>query len=373
MTRMAGIVCAVCLVNLIAISSASEIVEELSESLYEISDPSFLNNSASDWPSSFSSHGSDHDIKEGRPDSHAPAGLMGDHVHHKGGMMFEYKFMNMYMDGNRFGSDSVSDVAALDVTGIPFMATPTRMNMDMHMIHMMYGMTDDITLYVMPMWTELTMDHLRRNGTTFRVHTDGFDDTNLGALIRLYEGETDEIAFNLGCSVPTGSINNTTTRSSPVGAETIVPYPMRIGSGTFNARPGITYKKYWDSSSTGVQFQTDLPIDHNYRGYAVSNEYRLNWWYAYRPVDPLALTFRAESLWRENYDGTDPELNPNMISTARTDMRGGYWFNLGLGAIYQLPDASRLAFEMVIPLAQELDGVQLETDSMLFASWSKAF
>ncbi|MCH1495007.1 MAG: transporter, partial [Rubripirellula sp.] len=44
-----------------------------------------------------------HDSYRGRADKHAPAGLMGDHLHKTGEWMVEYKYMNMYMDGNRAG------------------------------------------------------------------------------------------------------------------------------------------------------------------------------------------------------------------------------------------------------------------------------
>ncbi len=318
--------------------------------------------------------GHEHSLKENRPDTHAPASLMGDHVHHQGEYMVEYKFRKMYMDGNRFGTERVSDTEALDVTGIPFMATPTQMTMDMHMIHFMYGATDNVTLYVMPMWMELTMDHLRRNNTTFTTYNSGFGDLQFGALMLLYDTDSSDLIFNFGMSAPTGNIHGTTTAASPVGAETQMPYPMQLGSGTFNFRPGITYKKYWEMSSMGAQFQTNLPVGENYRDYAVGNEYQLNWWFARRVTKPFALTFRTEALWRENYSGAgDPQLNPNMISTARTDMRGGFWCNLGFGGIYQFCNGSRLNVEMVLPVAQDLDGVQLETDWTMAASWSKAW
>lgn len=313
------------------------------------------------------------DIKHDRPDSHAPAGVMFDHVHHKGEFMFEYKFMDMYMDGNRFGTTDVSDVQALDVTGIPFMATPTRMWMNMHMIHLMYGLTDNITLLVMPTINEMTMDHLRRNGTRFRTANDGIGDTVLGANMMLHETATTELMCNLACSVPTGQINDTTNAASPMGMTTLLPYPMRVGTGTFNFMPGITFKKYWEKASMGAQFESFLPVGENYRDYSVGEQFSLNWWGAYRPIKPLAFTFRTQAYWATNYNGADPDLNPNMISTANPDMRGGFWFNLGWGAIYRFKRGARLNVEWVLPVAQDLDGVQLKTNYMLFASWSKAF
>lgn len=121
--------------------------------------------------------GDDHHGAAPRPDTHAPAGLMGDHAHKAGEVMAEYKFMTMSMDDNRTGTDKVSDAAALMATGSMgsmFMVAGTRM----HMLHLM------------PMWTSVTMDHRRMNGTRFRTHNEGFDDMAAGALWLL---ETSEV------------------------------------------------------------------------------------------------------------------------------------------------------------------------------------
>ncbi len=322
--------------------------------------------------------------RRGLADKHAPAGLMGDHVHHQGEMMFEYRYMNMYMDDNLLGTNTLSDAQALTVgqaLGTNFAATPTQMTMEMHMIHAMYGLTDNTTLYVMPMFSSLTMDHIRGPmnpapqgpGSPFTTHNSGFDDMILGALIKLYEGDRDELVFNLGCSVPTGYLDRVS--SAPTGGlvELELPYPMRRGSGTFDARPGLTYKSYFERISVGGQFQTDLPIGRNDEGYSVGNEWRLNGWISWLFTDRLAFSYRTEFLWRENFDGADADLVPAQISTARPDFRGGDWINFGYGVMALLGEGHLLNFEAVHPVYQNVDGIQLESDWWFFASWSKAF
>ena len=306
-----------------------------------------------------------------RPDTHALAGLMGDHPHQTGEVMAEYKFMHMSMDDNRVGRDVVSDMAAHTATGTTFMVVPTRMDMSMHMVHMMYAPSDEVTLYLMPKWTSVTMDHRRMDGTTFRTHNEGFDDMAAGALWLLDRDDGTEWIANLGFSVPTGDLNNMTNRAMPP-METLLPYPMRLGSGTFNARPGLTYKTLWEDSSAGFQFQADLPIGRNYRGYSVGNVYQLTGWYSKLLTERFSTSVRIEGLMRENFDGIDGELAVT-APMARTDMRGGDSVNLGLGLVWTLEDASRLNFEWVKPIAQDLDGVGLETDFRFFVSWSKAW
>ncbi|MCG8651686.1 MAG: hypothetical protein MI861_17735 [Pirellulales bacterium] len=79
-----------------------------------------------------------------RADKHAPASLMGDHVHDCGELMVEYKDMIMSMNGNRAGTNRLndSDAVLFGATSNPVTnrgASPTNMTMEMHMLHLMYG------------------------------------------------------------------------------------------------------------------------------------------------------------------------------------------------------------------------------------------
>ena len=177
------------------------------------------------------------------------------------------------MDGMRNGTRRVSETQFFNET--TFNVMPTDMEMDMHMIHGMYGLTDNFTLYTMIMFKSLTMDHVTRTNLRFRTHNDGLDDIQFGGLWRVHKSCCDELYFNLGFSVPTGNIDNRIPATAPVppaGAE--YPYPMRLGSGTFDFRPGVTYIRKWCCASAGIQFQTDLPVGTNHSGYSEGSEYR---------------------------------------------------------------------------------------------------
>jgi hypothetical protein len=327
-------------------------------------------------------YGGHHGLKHGRADAHSPAGLSGAHVHRCGEWMFEYKYAHMFMDGNRFGRQRVTDVQALDITGTAFAATPTRMTMDMHMLHIMYGWNDDVTLYIMPMLMSLSMDHLRRNplmgDPDFTARNSGFGDLIFGGLWRVWDREVDEVIFNFGMRVPTGDIDALTdAASNGMMAPTVFPYPMRLGTGTFNFRPGVTYRRYWECASIGVQFLADVPVGKSSRGYAVGNDFRLNFWYS-RLLDPCkrwAFSYRVEAAWMGNYSGFDTALGANntVISTARTDMRGGDSINFAYGLTWMFAPKTRLKCELMHPVYRDLDGVQLETDLQLWTSLSRAF
>jgi len=315
-------------------------------------------------------------------DKHAPAGIMGAHVHDQGEWMFEYRYMNMYMEDNRFGSTTLSDADAISVgnsLGTNFGATPTQMTMEMHMVHIMYGVTDRVTAYSMIMLPSLTMDHIRGpmnpggpEGSPFTTHNSGFGDTTFGMLIMLAQDSRNDLVFNLAGSVPTGDIFRLTGIPTNGVMDQPLPYPMRLGSGTFDARPGMTWKHYFDSGSLGAQLQTDLPIGRNYRGYSEGDQYRLSHWYSHLLTDNVAMSVRVENLWRSNFDGFDPQTPDRVISTNVELFRGGYWLNLGLG-VMALFNGHLLNVELVPNLYQDVDGIQLETDWSLFGSWSKAY
>ena len=346
--------------------------------------------SASDHDSSTDHHDSN---RRSMADKHLPAGLMGGHAHKRGEWMVEYKYMNMFMDDNRIGSHSVSATTAMGAPAPPAPpgltvdgirtnagAVPTQMTMEMHMIHLMYGLTDDVSIYTMLMLPSLTMDHIRGfgnpagggPGSSFTTHTSGFGDTAFGALVKLAEDEDNDLLLNLGFSVPTGDIFETSSAPTAGGAALPLPYPMRKGSGTFNARPGITWRHYAESGSFGAQFQTDLPIGRNYRGYSVSDTFQLNFWYSHLLTENLALSVRLENLWKSNYGGADPATNDLLISTNVESFRGGYSLNLGLG-VAALIKGHLFNTEFVPTLYQDLDGIQLETDWTFVTSWSKSF
>ncbi len=72
-----------------------------------------------------------------RPDGNAPIGIMGDHYHGAGSLMFSYRYMYMNMEGNRAGSVKVSDSHIFQNN---YMMAPQNMDMQMHMFGAMYGM-----------------------------------------------------------------------------------------------------------------------------------------------------------------------------------------------------------------------------------------
>jgi len=302
-------------------------------------------------------HHSGHDHT--RPDSHAPIGVMGDHLMREGEIMLSYRYMNMDMEGNRTGTERV------DVPLTGYMVSPTSMVMDMHMLGAMYAPSDRLTLAVMLPFTSISMDHIRNmDGLAFTTESSGIGDVKLAAQYGLYARPGRDLIFNFAISAPTGSIDE--TDDTPMMADAHLPYPMQLGSGTWDIIPGLTWVQLYDSWSWGAQGLYTLRTGTNDNGYTLGNKLNLSAWVAKKIAQSTSLSFRLNGLDWDNIDGTDNKLvlMPGMVPTADPNLRGGTRVDALVGINFVTPDLKslRLAAEAGAPVYQDLDGPQLETD-----------
>jgi len=305
--------------------------------------------------------------------SHGPISVMGDHLHRKGEWMTSYRYMRMAMDGNRTGSRRIS---AREIVGAPgaagqFLVAPTRMPMDMHMVGVMYGWSDRVTLVGMASYLSNEMDHLIRNGRTFTTTSSGIGDTKIGALVGIYQNINHSLHLNLGLSLPTGSTDE--RDDTPAMANAVLPYPMQIGSGTYDLQPGITYRGRQNKISWGAQATAVLRLDDNSDSYTLGDHAFVNSWLAYDLNRHLSVSAALKYQDRGNIDGANPALNPAIVQTANTDLQAGQRLDGSLGLNYLFANGHRLALEYALPLSQDLDGPQLEVDSVFTIGWQKAF
>jgi hypothetical protein len=314
-----------------------------------------------------------------RPDSHAPIGVMQDHTHNKGEFMFTYRFMHMFMDQNRDGTDNVSASKVLE----DFVVTPTKMTTQMHMFSSMYGLNDTVTLMAMFPYIMKDMDHVNRAGVKFRTHSSGIGDIKLASLWRLYAFETPSIGahrfhLNTGVSLPSGDIKP--RDNTPLGNNSLLPYPMRLGSGTVDLLPGLTYTGVKNDVSWGFQAMGVVRLGYNSQGYKDGNRYDLNSWGAYRWADWISTSARFN--WKQWFnikrkDGQLPTTigpqNLPLIPTAETDLRGGKRLDLMGGVNILFPEfmglENHLNVEAGAPIYQDLDGPQLKQSYSFWAGW----
>lgn len=333
-----------------------------------------------------------------RADGHGPIGVMGDHRHHTGELMLSYRYMRMWMEGNRIGENNVSPETIVTTVPNRFFGTPGQpptlrvvpkdMSMDMHMFGAMYGVNDRVTIMGMLPYVEKKMDHITFQGGagttrlgTFRTSTDGIGDVSLSALIGLYDEKTPDsethVNLLLGISAPTGSITERGTVLAPNNTRPNLrlPYAMQLGSGTWDLLPGITATKRVGNFSLGGQYRAWLRLeDENDEGYSLGDIHQGTVWAQYQWAPWVATSVRLAGRTQDTISGIDPNIIAP-VQTADPDNYGGERLDLlvGVNLIGQRGAicGHRLAAEAGAPIYQDLNGPQMKTEWTFTIGWQK--
>ena len=225
------------------------------------------------------------DTPKSRPDSHAPIGVMGDHGHKTREVMLSYRFMAMDMRGLQSGTTTVETAEVLK----DFMMAPTAMQMQMHGFGAMFAPHDKLTLMAMANYQFLRMEmegaHLhkeRHHGHPVGDHemlSLGVGDAKLEGLLTLWKRPHLTLLGNIGVSLPTGSISKNGEDGNPL------PYPMQLGSGSFEVCPGVTLFGYHGNWSYGSQLRGMFPLHTNSQGYRNGTSMLVTTWGARRLSD----------------------------------------------------------------------------------------
>jgi hypothetical protein len=289
--------------------------------------------------------------------THRATSAMGlHHIHSAAGWMFQYRFMRMDMDGLLDGTDSILPV---DVTGTilnpgPYLMSPTAMTMDMHMLMLMYGFTEKFTVMGMLNYLDNEMDMINRLGVRPTMETRGFGDTVLTGTYQLNQN----ITASLGLSFPTGSIDEKVVM---MGNTIQAPYPMQLGSGTYDIIPSITYsdnlkKWYW-----GAEVSYTARVGENDNDYTLGDRLHIKAASLYNIHENFFVNTRLVFSDWDNIDGMDPGINPGMAPTGDPDAQGGNRTDIFFGLTTLLGNSHSLKAEIGIPIQQNLDGPQMET------------
>ncbi|MEM6414801.1 MAG: transporter [Pseudomonadota bacterium] len=328
---------------------------------------------------------------------HAPIGVMADHRHAKGEWMTSYRYMRMDMEGNRDGTDRLSPEDIVTTTPNSFFGqpmqpptlrvVPTDMIMGMHMLGVMYGLTDRITLMAMGSVVTKEMDHLTFRGPTgtdilgeFTTESSGFGDTTVGAIIGLDNGKKKHQQVNLGLalSLPSGSVTETDQILTPMETTPTprLPYPMQLGSGSVDFKPSLTARTRRGDFSFGGQASAVIRLEQNSENYALGDKYEVTAWAAYEPKPWVSFSGRIRGETLAAIKGQDP-LIIAPVQTADPLNQGGDIIEGLIGVNFAgqqgIIRGHRIAVELGLPFYRNLNGPQLETDFTLTVGWQKAF
>lgn len=306
-----------------------------------------------------------------RPDVHAPIGVMGDHLHLKGGLMFSLRYMNMAMTGNKIGIDNIDDATIYN----SFMVAPQDMTMEMYMLGIMYAPSDKLTLILMQGLAKKDMNltaSMMMDGMTmlrdFSTNSSGLGDLKVGAMYGLFNNHKTSLHLNGSLNIPIGDIEN--RDDTPMMNDVKLPYAMQLGSGTFDITFGATYKMNCDNMSFGTQFMSTFRTGENSENYRFGNLNQLNLWGAYKLSKNFSLSTRVLGVLEGKLKGIDSDLNPMMVTTASTTNYGSDKIKTFLGVNLAFPETSslkdfRFGIEAGAPIYEDYNGIQMNENLTL--------
>jgi len=325
-----------------------------------------------------SAHNADKQSFSSRPDSHAPIGVMGDHMHKTGEWMLSYRYMNMEMDGLLQGDNHLSNTNYMSETS--HMVRPDAMQMKMHMMGVMYAPSDNVTLMLGLPYKDNGMNLQMSNGaSSFTTNSSGWGDAKLGGLIRLpaLSADNHSTHVNLTFTIPTASTSK--RDDTPMMKNALLPYAMQTGFDTWQVEGGLTYSGHQQQGnfSWGAQILHKTSLENNSQGYKAGDQTTVNAWLSYLLTEKLSASIRLHYIDRDDIDGIDDRLNPMMVSTAVPDNYAMNKTSLLLGANYIFTTGTlkghRLAFEVGRDIDEKYDGIGMDTGTTFVLGWQKAF
>ncbi len=280
-----------------------------------------------------------------------------------------------------------------DIFNANYTVTPTRMTMDMTMIGVMYAPSDKMTFFAMLPYLDSSMDHeifvmavplisLNDGSNSFTTGSSGWGDLKLGALIPIYKSASDKAHVGVGFSLPSGSIAETDLVPGPGGrVQRQLPAPMQLGSGSIEFNPSITYISQKESWSYGAQAIADIHLNTNHHDYRLGNSLEASSWVASKLTDKLSISGRLAYRYSEKMSGMQSDLSFNppfapsrrTVTTAFPENYGGQRVDAAIGLNYFFNEGSaagnRIALEVVSPIFQDLNGLQLKTKLTTTMGW----
>jgi hypothetical protein len=320
-------------------------------------------------------------------DHSAPAGIYIDHVHAKKEWMFSYRFMQTNMRGNRSGTSTVSTDQIYD----NYLMAPDRMIMQMHMLMLMYGLSDKITFMGMTSYAlnymgmsmlangGMAQMNMSGNNNSMEISSkaSGLADTKIYMLYELIAKNGHELVLSGGINIPTGK--NSLRGKSMTGKNDKYSYIMQPGTGNFAVLPGITYTWKHHIISGGCQLSSVLRTGNNKEHYRWGNEAAFSSWISHNWASWISNSLRADIAVTDKIKGYDPEIasmrsvdptaDINNYGGVRSTFYGGINIKISNGLLKGL----RLSAEYGLPVYQNLNGLQISLKSTLYTSLQYGF
>ena len=336
---------------------------------------------------------------------HSPIGVMGGEYHKKGEFMFSFRFMKMKMKGNRQGEEELSDYQVISFPN-PFAmgnmpskisVVPKEMEMNMSMTSLMYGFNNRVTGMTMLKFVNKNMKlntyspvadlpcvkiypsppECRSLLGSFNSSSSGLASFNISMLIKLKETKSNRWHVELGFEKSIGKNDIKGEVLSPANTKMniVLPYSMQTGDKGTRLVAGLTFVRTNMEWTYGIQTKLNKTLNQEKWNYG--NSLSMNSWIQKGLSHKTSLSFRYSYLNQKTINGKDVMIMAP-VQTSNPKNYGGRFHEIGVGVnrLINFEDSkhgNRLGLELVYPLKQDLNGLQMQRDWSVRLGYQTSF
>ncbi|MDF1837676.1 MAG: transporter [Planctomycetota bacterium] len=284
--------------------------------------------------------------------------------------------LNLRASQNTFEGlrDSREDLSSADVFARGFAIAPTEGVDRLFEVEAMFGFDERLDLYFVVPYSTHNIDQDLTLGGTSDVESDGLGDIQIGGVFRSYDHGPTRVSYMAGISLPTGKVNESGEYDGM--ASTKLPYPLQLGSGTFDLLPGVLIESQrgdmqWGARASG---RIHLQSAHD-EAWFRSNSGRVDLWVGTEVGEDVRGTLRAQADWWGDLHGADPDLVQLRNPLEDPLRQGGSRVTLfgGLGKDLDKNGNNHLGIEVGFPVEEWLDGPALSQDWTAVIGWRLRF
>ena len=332
-------------------------------------------------------HGMDHADHMMMHDPY-PVGVMGS-LHHEG-FMFSIKHGRMTMDGNILDGDNI---ATADILQMPnplgsmpanLSVVPECMDMSMTMVEGMYAYSKNVTFMLMGtfMSKDMTLNTYapmmnRDLLGQFNTSSSDLSELTFSTLFRIAQHGSSQWHGEVAYQKSVGANDQQDVVLTPMNMmmEMVLPYGMQSGDGASRLILGITNtRKINDKLTWGNQLKRNAVMSE--KDWSYGNRTELNSWLQYPLNETVNLSSRLKFISQGAISGNSPLISAP-VQTANPANYGGEELHLGFGANFKLnifPGGNDvLGIEILTPLMQDKNNLQMKTDYQVIVGYQKSF
>ena len=320
---------------------------------------------------------------------HAPIGVMADHMHKKGESMISLRASYMKMKSNSFDGSSIADSEILVIDNphsnspAKLSVVPIKMSMKMLMLGGMYAPSDDFTLMFMTMFMDKSMNldtyhaMTRNNIGSFNSSSSDLSDLSFSALVKIDEQDKSRWHAEIGFKYSVGDRNKKDKVLTPMNTimEMVLPYGMQSGDDSVALVIGFT-NLYTLSNEHFFGNQIRIFKNISSKDWHYGDKTYFDSWYQYSVRKNFSISSRLRLNHQKDISGVDPNITAP-VQTSITTNYGGFTAEVGLGFNFltQIFPGSedRLALEIINPLINEKNGLQMKDKTKIIFGFQKSF